>query len=117
MTAPAITALNALSDVAPIWLRDNCPCHRCRDPRTGQKLFGITDLPWPVGIAAVDVTAHLVVITFSPDGHRSEFDRRWLDEHAHRREQVFPGKGRCERGRATISGEIPPRGPTDRGVS
>ena len=27
-----------------IWLRDNCPCADCRDPRNGQKLFGITDL-------------------------------------------------------------------------
>ena len=27
-----------------IWLRDNCPCPECRDPRNDQKLFGITDL-------------------------------------------------------------------------
>lgn len=34
-----------LSTLSPFWLRDNCPCGQCRDPRTGQKLIQITDLP------------------------------------------------------------------------
>ena len=28
-----------------LWLRDNCRCPRCRDPRNGQRLFDALDLP------------------------------------------------------------------------
>ncbi len=56
-----------------IWLRDNCPCAECRDPRNGQKLFGITDLD--VDISIVDVTG--TTVTFS-DGHVSRLDPAFL---------------------------------------
>ncbi|MFG2779743.1 gamma-butyrobetaine hydroxylase-like domain-containing protein [Streptomyces prunicolor] len=36
---------NRVEDLSLTWLRDNCPCPRCRDPRNGQKLFQITELP------------------------------------------------------------------------
>lgn len=57
-----------------IWLRDNCPCTECRDPRNGQKLFGITDLA--PDLAVTDVTG--TTVTFS-DGHVSRFDPAFLD--------------------------------------
>jgi gamma-butyrobetaine dioxygenase len=60
-----------------IWLRDNCPCPECRDPRNGQKLFGITDLDPQVEIVETDGSA----VTFS-DGHASRFDPAWLAAHA-----------------------------------
>jgi gamma-butyrobetaine dioxygenase len=34
------------------WLRDNCDCPRCRDPRNSQKLFQITDLPEGLAIGS-----------------------------------------------------------------
>jgi gamma-butyrobetaine dioxygenase len=56
-----------------IWLRDNCPCAECRDPRNGQKLFGITDLDADLTVVHVDGTT----VTFS-DGHVSRFDPAFL---------------------------------------
>ena len=56
-----------------LWLRDNCPCPECRDPRNGQKLFGITDLDADLTITEVAGTT----VTFS-DGHVSRFDPAFL---------------------------------------
>ena len=41
-----------------VWLRDNCPCEQCRDPRSGQKLLGIADLPDGIAVNEVAETAH-----------------------------------------------------------
>ncbi|MFI6585196.1 TauD/TfdA family dioxygenase [Embleya sp. NPDC050493] len=75
------TALD-IGGLSAVWLRDNCPCPLCRDPRTGQKLFGITDLP-PDAIAA-EVREHGsdVEIVWAPDGHRSVYARSWFDAPA-----------------------------------
>jgi gamma-butyrobetaine dioxygenase len=61
-----------------LWLRDNCPCDCCRDPRSSQKLFQITELPEGLSLADVQVTGDQVVVRFSPDDHRSVFSRAWL---------------------------------------
>jgi gamma-butyrobetaine dioxygenase len=61
-----------------IWLRDNCRCPSCRDERSGQKLFAITDLPADLAIDQVEQTASTVRVRFAPDGHESEFDAGWL---------------------------------------
>jgi len=66
------------------WLRDNCPCTDCAVPGSGQKLFGITDLPRPEEIrierADEDSAGNLTVV-FAPDGHTSHFPADWLEEH------------------------------------
>ena len=73
---PRPTALPAM------WLRDNCGCTECRDPRNGQKLFQITDLPHELAVAAeapasVDgVTGWEVV--WQPDGHVSHYTEAWI---------------------------------------
>jgi gamma-butyrobetaine dioxygenase len=67
-----------------VWLRDNCPCTECAVPGSGQKLFGITDLPHPDEIridrADEDFDGNLTVL-FAPDGHKSHFPAEWLAEH------------------------------------
>ncbi|MGW6688267.1 TauD/TfdA family dioxygenase [Streptomyces sp. NPDC054961] len=77
----------ALTRPPAIWLRDNCPCGDCRDPRTGQKLFQITELPDGLAVGS----AHEAVATdggpgwevvWHPDGHRSVYAADWLDAHA-----------------------------------
>ncbi|MGH3509145.1 MAG: 2-trimethylaminoethylphosphonate dioxygenase [Nocardioidaceae bacterium] len=78
-----------------IWLRDNCPCPGCRDPRNGQKLFGILDLPTGLTVDAVDRSAGSVTVTFGPDGHRSTFDADWLDAQR----EPSTGDGRTELGK------------------
>lgn len=77
----------------PIWLRDNCPCAECRDPRNGQKFFGIGDLPDDLVIDSVEQTRDTVTVTFAPDGHVSEFDATWLRS----RRTPDEGDGRTER--------------------
>lgn len=58
---------------AAVWLRDNCSCPNCRDGKTGQKLFDITDLPKGVTIVGIDESAESVAVVFGPDGHRSTY--------------------------------------------
>ncbi|RAJ44145.1 gamma-butyrobetaine dioxygenase [Kitasatospora sp. SolWspMP-SS2h] len=60
----------------PYWLRDNCPCTACRDPRGGQKLFQVGDLPDDLAAAeAVEDAAGLTVLW--SDGHRSHYPAGW----------------------------------------
>lgn len=66
----------------PIWMRDNCPCPDCRDPRNDQKLFGITDLPPRVSVREIVESPDAVTVTFEPDGHQGRFPRAWLDAQA-----------------------------------
>jgi gamma-butyrobetaine dioxygenase len=63
---------------AATWLRANCPCGRCRDPGSGQRLVSLTDLPAQVRIAAVAESGGDLRITFWPDGHEAAFSRPWL---------------------------------------
>jgi gamma-butyrobetaine dioxygenase len=63
---------------AATWLRANCPCGRCRDPGSGQRLVSLTDLPAQVRITAVTVSGGDLRITFWPDGHEAAFSRSWL---------------------------------------
>lgn len=72
-TSPTLPTSYAITQPA-IWLRDNCPCAECRDPRNGQKLFGITDLASDLVVSEVIGTT----VTFS-DGHVSRFDPAFLD--------------------------------------
>lgn len=76
-----------------VWLRDNCPCHECRDPVNGQKLFRITDLPGELAVANVRETADTVIVTFSPDSHLAVFSRVWLAAQG----SIRKGDGRTER--------------------
>ncbi|MDH6134406.1 gamma-butyrobetaine dioxygenase [Kitasatospora sp. MAA4] len=73
----------------PYWLRDNCPCTNCRDPRNGQKLFQITDLPDDLTITHHVTGDGQLEVEWS-DGHRSNYPLEWLDEPQqpdHRTEQ------------------------------
>ncbi|MFD7447988.1 TauD/TfdA family dioxygenase [Kitasatospora sp. NPDC059827] len=70
-----------MTELPPYWLRDNCPCADCRDPRNGQKLFQIDDLPPDLAIAAsTETDGHLEVLW--SDGHRSRYPLAWLAEPA-----------------------------------
>ncbi|MFJ9696179.1 phosphonate degradation HD-domain oxygenase [Kitasatospora sp. NPDC101183] len=68
-----------MTELPPYWLRDNCPCAECRDPRTGQKLFQINDLPGDLAVAAsAEVGGNLEVLW--SDGHRSRYPLARLAE-------------------------------------
>ncbi|MER5872348.1 TauD/TfdA family dioxygenase [Streptomyces sp. NPDC002044] len=97
MSTPMPTT--AVTGPPALWLRDNCPCGACRDPRNGQKLFQITDLPahLSVGEARGSVPAAGGgpgwEVVWEPDGHRSVYDAAWLAAHA-----PGPGGGATGRG-------------------
>ncbi len=91
-TAVAGSAGIAESQFPAVWLRDNCPCAECRDPKSGQKFFGILDLPRDLAVARVQEAAGSVTVTFTPGGHRSTFSRDWLAEQC----APPPGDGRTE---------------------
>jgi gamma-butyrobetaine dioxygenase len=64
-----------------VWLRDNCPCGECAIAGSGQKLFGVTDLPADPRIVSAEQDATSVTVTFAPDGHVSRFSHVWLVRH------------------------------------
>jgi gamma-butyrobetaine dioxygenase len=76
--SPPGTGHDQAAGFAAAWLRANCPCGRCRDPASGQRLVSLTDLPAPVRVAALAESAGEVRITFWPDGHEAVFSRSWL---------------------------------------
>ncbi|MYV98597.1 TauD/TfdA family dioxygenase [Streptomyces sp. SID3343] len=78
MATTAATILD-IGSLPAVWLRDNCPCPQCRDPRSGQKLFQITDLPPDPVAAEVRESGSDVEIVWAPDGHRSVYARAWFD--------------------------------------
>ncbi|WP_457031344.1 2-trimethylaminoethylphosphonate dioxygenase [Kitasatospora sp. P5_F3] len=63
--------------LSPYWLRDNCPCTDCRDPRTGQKLFQITDLPADLTIGHSAEADGVLAVEWS-DGHSSRYPADFL---------------------------------------
>jgi gamma-butyrobetaine dioxygenase len=77
-----VGADRALFGLPAIWLRVNCPCPKCRDPRTSERLVTITDLPQQVWIATARPMGDRVEVEFGPDGHRAVFDVGWLSQFA-----------------------------------
>jgi len=68
----------AKSELLALWLRDHCQMPTSRNPSNGQRLINITDIPADIGIANASLEGRSLVIEFSGDGHRSEFDIDWL---------------------------------------
>jgi gamma-butyrobetaine dioxygenase len=94
---PAATG-HALFGLPAIWLRVNCPCASCRDPRTGERLVSITDLPPEVTVTAARRSGDRIEIAFGPDDHRASFDAVWLSQF---------GIGNGDRGAAGASPAAP----------
>ncbi|MFJ5534858.1 TauD/TfdA family dioxygenase [Streptomyces sp. NPDC093261] len=92
-----------IGDLPVMWLRDNCPCATCRDPRSGQKLFQIGDLPAALRVGAVAAAdgagEPAVEVVWAPDGHRSTYPQAWLEANR-------PG-GERHRDRRTEAGKEP----------
>lgn len=65
-----------------LWLRHHCPCTRCRDPKTKQRLLDPTLIPDQIKPKNVRVNANILNITWDDD-HRTEFDVRWLKENSY----------------------------------
>ena len=60
-----------------LWLRDNCPCEKCRHPN-GQKLTNINDFSPNVRVTSATQKNGDVRVYFSPDNHFAPFNVMWL---------------------------------------
>ena len=65
-----------------IWLRVNCSCAECLDPRTGERLVSITDIPEDTLVTTARLVGDRVEVVFGPDAHRTAFDVGWLRQFA-----------------------------------
>ncbi|KAG0208101.1 hypothetical protein BGX28_000857 [Mortierella sp. GBA30] len=54
-----ITVLNSL------WLRDNCPCPKCIDPSTRQKLHASSQVPLDISVSSVQIYPEGLELTWS----------------------------------------------------
>jgi gamma-butyrobetaine dioxygenase len=64
-----------------IWLRDNCRCAKCRDPRNGQRLFDALDLPAAPRPSEAKLESGTVVIRWAGEDHESRYAGAWLEAH------------------------------------
>ena len=68
------------SSFAALWLRDNCPEER--DPRNGQRLMDITELPRDPTIHAVNYLGdRILALSWGNESKQSLFDLEWLWNH------------------------------------
>lgn len=79
---PPAGADRLLFGLPAIWLRVNCPCSMCRDPRTGERLASITDVPDDASVVTARQVGDRVEVVFGPDGHGAAFDIAWLRQFA-----------------------------------
>ena len=82
-------------ELEAMWLRDSATDAESRDPVSGQRLFGITDVPADLGIGSATVSGGRLEVVFEPGGHRTAYDvAELLDEvrHGHRDERNEQGK-------------------------
>ena len=61
-------------ELAAVWLRDHATDAASRDPVSGQRLFGITDLPVDLRVDTAQASAGVLEVVFAPDGHRTTYD-------------------------------------------
>lgn len=67
-----------------IWLRDNCYCSLCGDPRHGEKRFRIVDVPLDIEPLSVSWdSGKALEILWKPDAHKSIYDAEWLRQHCY----------------------------------
>ena len=110
VTVPALPTF-PIDDFPVMWLRDNCPCADCRDPRSGQKLFQISALPAALRLDAVTDTDEsegpAVEVIWAPDGHRSTYPVTWLE--ANRPGGAGDRRPAHRRPKGTVEGRRPHR--------
>ena len=75
------------SELQALWLRDHCQMPTSRNPLNGQRLLNITDIPVDIGITDVQLDEQRLIVEFSADGHRSEFELDWLRANCYCRNQ------------------------------
>jgi len=60
-------------ELGAMWLRDSCTDAESRDLVSGQRLFGITDLPVDLRVESASTDDDELEVVFAPGGHRAVF--------------------------------------------
>jgi len=97
-----------VSELIALWLRDHCQMPASRNPANGQRLLNITDIAEDIAIAEVTLQDDRLLVEFSPDGHRSEFDLDWLRDNCYCLNQQ--ADDRSEAGKILWQGQSFPQG-------
>jgi gamma-butyrobetaine hydroxylase len=61
-------------ELGAMWLRDSATDAGSRDPLSGQRLFGITDLPPDLHVASATADGDTLSVVFGPGGHEAVYD-------------------------------------------
>jgi gamma-butyrobetaine dioxygenase len=96
-TATEVTLLwddGRISTYDAIWLRDNCPCPKCRHPQALERTYKFIDHVWPEVSSARKLEGDGLDVEFNAaaDQHVGRFSSAWLRRHCYskdaREEQV-----------------------------
>lgn len=82
-----------------IWLRDNSPDPTTRDPRNGQRLITMAELPADPRLTEARIEGGALTVSFAPEGLTARFALGWLVDHA------YDHPGNAERGRLPADAE------------
>ncbi len=66
-----------------VWLRDNAQDALTRDPRNGQKLLTLAEIPADTAIADAHLDGDAIEVKFTSEDRVIAFSARWLDAHAY----------------------------------
>ncbi len=66
-----------------IWLRDNAPDASTRDPKNGQKLIALKDIPKDLQIESAHVKEQYLAIKFKLEHQTFYYDIGWLSKHSY----------------------------------
>ena len=67
------------------WLRDNALDSKTRDPKNGQRLITLSDIPKNTFIksAILDNKGENISLTFFPESKKVSFSSNWLEKYAY----------------------------------
>ena len=66
-----------------IWLRDNALDENTRDPRNGQRLITLQDIPKDITLDSAIIEDNEILCTFSPENKIIRYSIKWLLNHAY----------------------------------
>ena len=66
-----------------IWLRDNALDENTRDPRNGQRLITLQDIPKDITLDSAIIEDNEILCTFSPENKIIRYSIKWLLNHTY----------------------------------
>ncbi|MCP5083467.1 MAG: DUF971 domain-containing protein [Alphaproteobacteria bacterium] len=95
------------SSFHPMWLRHQCECRACGTPLDAVRGLRLHHIPADISPARVSPSPSSVIVTWNGDGHRSEFQARWLRDHCYSKTERTRRKHAPILWDASIAGQEP----------